>query len=618
PPVTSLLDLLRPNERFLAFLPRHGLGNSLRGFVSAFVYASLAGRRLVRLHAGEHARVYDLLCQAYGCSFDAVGQPGGVDRGGEEDGSGGDGAGGEEEDGDVGDEGKRSAGGALGDGADGRGVGAREGVGVREEKGARRGLMGDVGAEGAVEVVRSASEGRSGTGVELLRKFAMLRPIYFLERYQNVQSKPLHSRCPLFRPLRTISAAVCTIITSPLISPIIFPIITRIASIHTHLCPPSSFRSVWCVHSRAMFAFLSRTGPTPALTSTISSVLRRVPHNSSSEGRKNSSNGRESSTQDKDSSTGSSSSSSSSSGSTADPAAAGAGAAAASSIISEPAHAGPEIEFDVGFHVRTRTLALEKVVRQSGDTYQDADCQDPEDSPAISTSTSSSSTGSSTTSASASATSPRPRFLRNCLWECIGGILSTLRSMRDDLPISTTTDPSNSRGGSSSSSSSSEFSIFLATDDEEHRAEFVARLAEYGTVFFSSGGIFHTSKAGGSAGSGNGSGIGGSVGAEGLESSSLGMGVEGNNESSSSGSRAGVNGTGYSSATIPERVTQRLPTMAEFFLLSKARTIIEAGSYISTFAYFAGLLGNGTLSSVDMKSGQCRLHHEHVAQGMFG
>ncbi|CAI7780880.1 unnamed protein product, partial [Closterium sp. NIES-53] len=608
PPVTSLLDLLRPNERFLAFLPRHGLGNSLRGFVSAFVYASLAGRRLVRLHAGEHARVYDLLCQAYGCSFDAVGQPGGVDRGGEEDGSGGDGAGGEEEDGDVGDEGKRSAGGALGDGADGRGVGAREGVGVREEKGARRGLMGDVGAEGAVEVVRSASEGRSGTGVELLRKFAMLRPIYFLERYQNVQTiaASLQSDYPV---LATRSGTLFDLFwhRSDCLRSCVF------AAFHCS--------SVWCVHSRAMFAFLSRTGPTPALTSTISSVLRRVPHNSSSEGRKNSSNGRESSTQDTDSSTGSSSSSSSSSGSTADPAAAGAGAAAASSIISEPAHAGPEIEFDVGFHVRTRTLALEKVVRQSGDTYQDADCQDPEDSPAISTSTSSSSTGSSTTSASASATSPRPRFLRNCLWECIGGILSTLRSMRDDLPSSTTTDPSNSRGGSSSSSSSSsssEFSIFLATDDEEHRAEFVARLAEYGTVFFSSGGIFHTSKAGGSAGSGNGSGIGGSVGAEGLESSSLGMGVEGNNDSSSSGSRAGVNGTGYSSATIPERVTQRLPTMAEFFLLSKARTIIEAGSYISTFAYFAGLLGNGTLSSVDMKSGQCRLHHEHVAQGMFG
>ncbi|CAI5998508.1 unnamed protein product [Closterium sp. NIES-65] len=190
PPVTSLLDLLRPNERFLAFLPRHGLGNSLRGFVSAFVYASLAGRRLVRLHAGEHARVYDLLCQAYGCSSDAVGQPGGVDRGGEEDGSGGDGGDGEGEDGEVGGGGERSVGGGGGgDGRDGGEAGAREGGGgVWEGRGARRGLKGDGGAEGAVEVVKSASEGRSGTGVELLRKFAMLRPIYFLERYQNVQT----------------------------------------------------------------------------------------------------------------------------------------------------------------------------------------------------------------------------------------------------------------------------------------------------------------------------------------------------------------------------------------------------------------------------------------------
>jgi len=40
----------------------------------------------------------------------------------------------------------------------------------------------------------------------------------------------------------------------------------------------------------------------------------------------------------------------------------------------------------------------------------------------------------------------------------------------------------------------------------------------------------------------------------------------------------------------------RLPTMGEFFLMAKAHTIIEAGSYISTFAYFSGLVGNGTLA----------------------
>jgi len=55
-PVTSLDDLDRPNQRVLVFLARHGLGNSLRSFVSAFVFAQLAGRRLVRLHAAEHAK----------------------------------------------------------------------------------------------------------------------------------------------------------------------------------------------------------------------------------------------------------------------------------------------------------------------------------------------------------------------------------------------------------------------------------------------------------------------------------------------------------------------------------------------------------------------------------
>ncbi|GJP41977.1 hypothetical protein CLOM_g1581 [Closterium sp. NIES-68] len=533
-PVTSLLDFLRPNERFLAFLPRHGLGNSLRGFVSAFVYASLAGRRLVRLHAGQHAKVYDLLCQAYACSFDA----------------------------------------------------------------------------GSVGVVRSASEGRSGTGTELLRKFAMLRPVYFLERYSSFQTiaASLQSDYPV---LATRSGTLFDLFWH--------------RSDRLRSCVFAAFHcsSVWCVHSRAMFSFLTRNGPTPALASTISAVLHRVPHTGS-----DSSDSKNSSTQAPDN-TGSSSSSSSSSSSTADPA-----AAAASSLESEAVHAGPEIEFDVGFHVRTRTLAVEKVIKQSADTYQEADCEDPDDSPDTSSSSSSSST-TSTSSTSTSSTSssgggggggggggrgnstyPRPKFLRNCFWECIGGILSTLRSMR--VPL-TSKEPANSRHPSSSSSSSSssregsregtrEFSIFLATDDEENRPEFVSRLAQYGTVYFSSGAIFHTSKAGGSGGT------------EGLESSSWVTGADSSSNRSSSRRSSSSSSLSVSSTSgdIPGSVARRLPTMAEFFLLSKARTIIEAGSYISTFAYFAGLLGNGTLSSVDMKGGQCRLHHEHVAQGMFG
>ncbi|CAI5501977.1 unnamed protein product [Closterium sp. Naga37s-1] len=53
-PISRLAHLSRPSLRSLVFLARHGLGNSLRGFVSAFVFARLAGRRLVTLHAGEH------------------------------------------------------------------------------------------------------------------------------------------------------------------------------------------------------------------------------------------------------------------------------------------------------------------------------------------------------------------------------------------------------------------------------------------------------------------------------------------------------------------------------------------------------------------------------------
>ncbi|CAI5968832.1 unnamed protein product [Closterium sp. NIES-64] len=66
-PISRLAHLSRPSLRSLVFLARHGLGNSLRGFVSAFVFARLSGRHLVTLHAGEHHKVYDLLCHAFHC-----------------------------------------------------------------------------------------------------------------------------------------------------------------------------------------------------------------------------------------------------------------------------------------------------------------------------------------------------------------------------------------------------------------------------------------------------------------------------------------------------------------------------------------------------------------------
>ncbi|CAI5515353.1 unnamed protein product [Closterium sp. Naga37s-1] len=70
--ISAVADLRGGQRRVLLFMPRHGLGNSLRGYVSAFVYARLSGRRLVRLHAAEHAKVYDTLCAAFTCGFDAM------------------------------------------------------------------------------------------------------------------------------------------------------------------------------------------------------------------------------------------------------------------------------------------------------------------------------------------------------------------------------------------------------------------------------------------------------------------------------------------------------------------------------------------------------------------
>jgi len=69
-PTTFVGDLLRKHQRLLLAIPRHGLGNSLRGYVSSFVYAALSGRRLVRFHGAEHAKVFDTLCHSFNCGFD--------------------------------------------------------------------------------------------------------------------------------------------------------------------------------------------------------------------------------------------------------------------------------------------------------------------------------------------------------------------------------------------------------------------------------------------------------------------------------------------------------------------------------------------------------------------
>ncbi|CAI5513499.1 unnamed protein product, partial [Closterium sp. Naga37s-1] len=59
-------------ERWLVYVPRHGLGNSLRGFSSALLFALLSGRRFLRWHGGPHGRVLDRLCDAFGCATDQL------------------------------------------------------------------------------------------------------------------------------------------------------------------------------------------------------------------------------------------------------------------------------------------------------------------------------------------------------------------------------------------------------------------------------------------------------------------------------------------------------------------------------------------------------------------
>ncbi|CAI5536384.1 unnamed protein product, partial [Closterium sp. Naga37s-1] len=146
-PITRLAHLSRPALRSLVFLARHGLGNSLRGFVSAFVFARLAGRRLVTLHAGEHHKVYDLLCHAFHCGFDGV-RWGGL---------GGGGGGGEA-------------------GKDGEGDGGGDGG-----RGGGRGGNGTEGGGGY-----AAGEGGMLLPMELYRRFNELQPKYLMESIKSI------------------------------------------------------------------------------------------------------------------------------------------------------------------------------------------------------------------------------------------------------------------------------------------------------------------------------------------------------------------------------------------------------------------------------------------------
>ncbi|CAI5530517.1 unnamed protein product, partial [Closterium sp. Naga37s-1] len=67
-------------ERWLIWMPRFGLGNSLRAYTSAFIFALLSGRRLLRWHGGNHKQVLDRLCNAFYCGIDELRYKGDIGR----------------------------------------------------------------------------------------------------------------------------------------------------------------------------------------------------------------------------------------------------------------------------------------------------------------------------------------------------------------------------------------------------------------------------------------------------------------------------------------------------------------------------------------------------------
>ena len=101
----------------------------------------------------------------------------------------------------------------------------------------------------------------------------------------------------------------------------------------------------------------------------------------------------------------------------------------------------------------------------------------------------------------------------------------------------------------------SKLHLFVATDNVEMRPQFVSRLSKFGTVWHSTGNVIHMSK--------------------------------------------------------QSRSSQKLPTAAEFYLLSKADHILQAGAVISTFAEFAAQLGNGTLLIPKQYNQNCRFKYIH-------
>ena len=217
-----------------------------------------------------------------------------------------------------------------------------------------------------------------------------------------------------------------------------------------------------------------------------------------------------------------------------------------------PAANGLAMEFDVGLHIRTKARVLENPGYKCRSSPEQCESERQQEREEI-----------------------EAKFLSQRTWDCLHAVLTDIGSLtpRSDGSLtggtaikSGVSGEDNARGKNESAAvgSGRALSIFLATDHEGLRGEFVSRLSAYGAVYYNGGEVAHIGVAKGDA--------------------------------------AG-----------------RLPTMAEFFLLSKCHVIIELDLYLSTFSNFAGYLGNGTIVTVPYAPGNlstCR-RREPVQKGVW-
>ncbi|CAI5531487.1 unnamed protein product [Closterium sp. Naga37s-1] len=441
----AVADLTLPDARWLLVLPRHGVGNTLRGWVSAVPYAVLAGRTLVRAHAAQHSRVLDSLCLAFHCAFPALQGP--------------------------------------------LSLAATAGQGSR------------AGSECEREREREAEE--------VMAAVRALDPMFFLEISDTPHEcssalccMPLHHH-----PLPSPTAAVAETVPSdyPLLATRAGTFFDAFweRSPPLRACVLAAFHcaSLHCVRSKALFSLLG-AGPSPALLLAARSVLHGPAGSGGEEAghagagergkfggveRKGGERAGAEHTAERQTQKGRMETGGATPGQTtkrhllgvrgevaSEGRERGGGAAEQGEVAGEGA-----VWFDVAVHVRTRTLAVEKAVKPGSTDTQWQGCTDAGAKPSASP------------------------FLQDCLWRCV---LSTVALLAANTTTSTST--SSSSGGVHADEQSlglaggeggrRRVSVFVATDNEELRPVFVERLQRMGGVhvYWSAAAVRHTSKAG--------------------------------------------------------------------------------------------------------------------------